>query len=384
MLCMKKVLILGCNGITDFIVPGIMGIAAITEIIIASRDKAECDKLRNKYSGKGPRITTARMDIENEQGTRMMLSITNPDIIVNLLPIRYCMTVMKLALENNADYIDGGLYECGQGDLLAKQFSLFAEFRSASKTVITGCSFSPALLTSLVKNAMQDGYDAVTSADFYEINLTTDEPGEAVALEDGKIVKYDAQSVKTKLDGDYGQFTGTSLYLADSPVIQDFIKEIPGIPNVRYFVSYEADEEVDYTPELTRLGMLSDEPLEVAPGVSISPKEFWEKLLESRKTEKKLEGACGAGVLVEGSYRGMPKKEFVYFTSDNDKCMADYGMTSLMLFNSYALLSGVTLLCMDRWGGKKGVFTPIAFDSEQFISGMRSHGLYFHTKEIGN
>ena len=380
MVVMKKILILGCNGITDFIVPKIMGIAAITEIIIASRDKAECDKLRNRFSGKGPRITTARMDIENEQGTRMMLSITNPDIIVNLLPIKYCMTVMKLALEVKADYIDGGLYECGEGDLLSKQFSLFAEFRSAQKTAITGCSFSPALLTSLVKNAMND-YDALASAEFYEVNLSADEPGEAVALEDGKVVKYDAQSVSIKLDENFGQFKGTSLYLSDNPVIQDFIKEIPGVPNVKYYVSYEAEEEEDFTPELTRLGMLSDEPVQITPEVSISPKQFWEKLLESRKTEKTINGVCGAGVVVEGTYRGTPKKEFVYFTSDNDLCMEQYGMTSMMLYNSYALLSGVTLLCMGRWD-KKGVFTPIAFDSEQFISGIRNNGLYFQTKEL--
>ena len=381
MVCMKKILVLGCNGITDFIVPKIMGIAAITEIIIASRNKAECDALKNKYSGKGPRITTARMDIENEQGTRMMLSITNPDIIVNLLPIKYCMTVMKLALEVGADYIDGGLYECGKGDLLSKQFSLFAEFRSTQKTAITGCSLSPALLTSLVKNAMQEGYDAITSAEFYEVNLSADEPGEAVSLEDGKVVKHESKSVSIKLDENFGQFKGTSLYLSDSPVIQDFIKEIPGVPNVRYYVSYEAQEEEDFTPELTRLGMLSDEPVQITPEVSISPKQFWEKLVESRKTEKTVNGVCGAGVVVEGTYRGSAKKEFVYFTSDNDKCMEDYGMTSIMMFNAYALLSGVTLLCMGRWD-KKGVFTPIAFDSEQFVSGIRNNGLYFQSKTL--
>ena len=127
--------------------------------------------------------------------------------------------------------------------------------------------------------------------------------------------------------------------------------------------------------------MLSDEPVQITPEVSISPKQFWEKLLESRKTEKTINGVCGAGVVVEGTYRGTPKKEFVYFTSDNDLCMEQYGMTSMMLYNSYALLSGVTLLCMGRWD-KKGVFTPIAFDSEQFISGIRNNGLYFQTKEL--
>ena len=102
---MKKVLILGCNAITEFIVPRLTGLATISEIIIASRDKAECDELRKKYSGKGARITTARVDLDNEQGTKMMLSITNPDLIVNLAPAELSLKVMKLALEAGTDYI---------------------------------------------------------------------------------------------------------------------------------------------------------------------------------------------------------------------------------------------------------------------------------------
>ena len=53
----------------------------------------------------------------------------------------------------------------------------------------------------------------------------------------------------------------------------------------------------------------------------------------------------------------------------------------MMMINAYALLSGVTLLCMGRWD-KKGVFTPIAFDSEQFVSGIRNNGLYFQSKTL--
>ena len=124
---MKKVLILGCNAITEFIVPRLTGLATISEIIIASRDKAECDELRKKYSGKGARITTARVDLDNEQGTKMMLSITNPDLIVNLAPAELSLKVMKLALEAGTDYIDGVLYDWENGNLLSKQFEHFAE-----------------------------------------------------------------------------------------------------------------------------------------------------------------------------------------------------------------------------------------------------------------
>ena len=378
---MKKVLILGCNAVTEFIVPRLTGLPTISEIIIASRDKAECDELRKKYSGNGARITTARVDLDNEQGTKMMLSITNPDLVVSLADAKHSLKIMKLALGAGADYIDGVLYDWENGNLLSKQFEHFAEFRSAGKMAVAGCAMRPAVLAALVKNAMRDGFDVVNSADFYEINLTTDEPIDAVYVEEGKIVKKESKSESIKLDKSFGEFAGNSLYLTDSQVVQDFVSEIPGVPNVRYFVSYEEEVQEDYTPELTKLGMLSEEPVEVFPGVKISPKDFWQKLIESRKTEKALSGSCGVGVVVEGTFRGAPRKEFYYITGDNDKCMEEYGMSPISLYDAYAMLSGITLICSGRWA-KSGVFTPAAFEADLFINSIKSNGLVIDPKEM--
>ncbi|MBR5386003.1 MAG: hypothetical protein IK142_00305, partial [Clostridiales bacterium] len=130
-----------------------------------------------------------------------------------------------------------------------------------------------------------------------------------------------------------------------------------------------------------KFGMLSEEPIEVFPGVKISPKDFWNLLLESRKTEKVLAGACGAGVVVEGTFRGAAKKEFIYFTGDNDKCMEENGMSSMGLFDAYAMLSGITLICSGRWA-KSGVFTPAAFEPDLFINGIKTAGLKIESKAM--
>ena len=381
---MKKVLILGCNGITEFIVPRMMNIPAVDEIIIASRDKAECDELRKKYSGKGPRITTARVDLENEQGTKMMLSITNPDIIISLVPADHSVTVMKLALETGADYIDGALYECGSGDLLSKQFSLFGEFRSASKMAVVGCGMNPALLTALVRVAMKDDFDTVDKVDVLEVNLSTEDISdlEAFKIEGGKKIDAKALDDTLVLDADYGEFKGRKLLLNSSPVTMDFLKEIPGVQDVRSFATSETEEEPDYTEELNKLGMLSDVPVKLTPDFSISPREFWEKYQESMKKEVLLSGKCGAGVVLTGRSKGEPKKEFIYFTGDNDKSTEEYGMPAQKLFDAHALISGISLICSGRWL-KAGVFTPAAFDADIFVNGIKSSGLEINTKIIG-
>ena len=380
---MKKVLILGCNGITEFIVPRLVDTAAVDEIIIASRDKAECDELRKKYSGKGARITTARVDLENVQGTKMMISITNPDLIVSLVPEEYSLTVMKLALETGADYIDGALYNWDSGDLLSKQFGMFGEFRSSARMAVVGCGMNPAIFTSLSRIAMRDDFDTVNEINVIEVNLSTEDAseGDAFMIKDGKRVDVKASDVSLELGIDYGEFEGKKLYLQGSPVTQDFLKEIPGVQNVGCFVSSEVEEEPDYTEELNKLGMLSDVPVMITPEVSISPREFWEKYKESMKKETSLSGKCGAGIVIKGRYRGEEKSELIYFKGDNDKCAQEYDMPSEKLFDAYALLNGIKLICSGRWL-KSGVFTPAAFDADLFINGIKSSGLEIKTRVL--
>ncbi len=372
---MKKVLILGCNGITEYIVPKLLEVPAVEEIIIASRDKAECDEFKKQYSGGKTRITTARVDLDNEQGTRMMLSIVNPDLIVNLIPEKFSLTVMKLALENDADYIDGNLYNWRDGDLLAEQFSLFEQFREKNKAAITGCCTDPAILTSIARQAARDDFDSVDSAEFYEINLIEDldVKSDAVYITGGKQASCPALSEKISAGDSFEPFAGMNLFLSDRPVVRDYIKEIPGITEVRCYVSCDVTELPDYTEELNKIGMLSDEPVEILPGVTLSPRRFWE-LYQNQKTAaagKSLGRVCGAGVTLTGTKSGSALREFIYFTGDNKKSQDDYKMPAMKLFDACAILAGIKLMIAGKWL-KNGVFTPTAFDPDMLIRELRS------------
>jgi len=371
---MNKILIFGCTPAAEFIVDRLIEVGGINEICIVDRDKAKCDEVKKKHTSTKIRITTARADLSNAEGTKMMLSITQPELIVNLAPAEYTMSVMKMALETGADYIDGNLYNC-DGDLLSEQFSMFGQFRQKGNTAIAGCGLNPSLLTSLVRQALYESYDNITSADIFGLNLAVDEfvQGEAAVVKEGDVAKIDRLSCTLKLE--FGETPEQILYPDDSPVVRDFLMEIPDIPNVRYFRSFEKNEEDDDDTELAdKLGMLSDEPLEIADGISISPRQFWIKLKQSKKVEKKLAGFCAAGALIKGIKAGEEKTELIAVKNDNDKAMADYGMTGKQLFDAYAMLAGVVLLCNGRWK-RPGVFTAAAFNPEIIMSEIKRHGL---------
>ena len=375
---MNKVLLLGCNKTTELILPGIMRIAAVSEIIIAAKDKAECDELRKKYSGTGPRITTARVDLDNIPGVKMMLSITNPDLIVNISSPEICKTVMELALGTDADYIDSFLYECGKGDLLSSQFELFGEFRNKGRMAIAGCSLDPSVFTAVIRSSLREDFDAVDSVDIVKLNLDIEDTdaADAAVISNGELIRADALALGDKAPS----ADGVKLRLSDSAATQSILREIPGIPEVRCYVSYADKKQADYTEELNRLGMLSDEPLEIFPGVSISPREFWEKLVLSRKEPDTLKGSCETYLTVKGKYRGSDKKKSVRIKGDNDECFEKYGLSFREYLDAMALLNGVRLLCSGKWT-KSGVFTPSVFDPDTFVSGLKSNGVEFEINE---
>lgn len=379
---MKKVLILGCTGATDFIVSYLINSNGISEICICDPDKAKCDEIRKNHAGSRVRISTARADLANEAGTRMMLSIVQPEVIVNMSPSRFTITVMKLALEIGADYIDQDLFKPGEGGLLSEQFNYFGDFRSKGKMAVVGCAMNPSVITSLVRKAMRDEFEKINSVDFVEINLDINKESiiPAKYIEAGEVME--CPEAQISMVGLFPEVGTNTVSIANNVVVEDFIKEIPEVSNVRYFTSFvkEAEEE-DYTEILEKIGMLSDEKIEITPEVSISPKEFWKLMKDSNKKEAVLDGKCLTGVIMKGIKFGTEKTAFAYIIGDNDKCLEKYNMSATEVWDAYAILSGTVLICNGKWN-KMGVFSPVAFDPELLIHDLRGKGLKFEWANV--
>lgn len=387
---MKKILIIGVTEITKIIVPVLCSDAKYaTEICIAAPNKSECDFFKQKYAGSVVRITTARLDPANEAGTRMMLSINQPELIVNLMPPETSISIMKHALECGAYYIDTSLFEWNSGAVLSKQFELFGEFRNKDLTAICGCAFNPAVLTSFVRLASKKRFDSLDSADVIEVNMTAAseisdvrdlirsadfkaETEKAICISDGKRMEVDPLSLKTNRElNDIGMKT---LYLLNNPIVEDFLKEIPEVPNVRYFSTYEKKSDA-IMDALMKTGMLSDKPIEIQ-GVKIAPIDFLSKVMPVENTKKIPEGKSLAGVVVSGKWRGQDKTIFICICGDNAESFEKYGVSAAGYFDAQALLGGIKLICTDKWK-KPGVFTACAFDPDLLLERMKKDGFYY-------
>lgn len=391
---MKKIVLLGCNDKTRAIVPILCKDASITsEICIASRDKSKCDEIRNKYQGSPVRISTARVDLSNESGTRMMLTIAQPDMLVNLTEASFSPIIMRLCLEIGVPYVDGTLFDIGAGDLLSRQFEFFGDFRKKNLTAVVGCDFNPAGITSLVRDAMVDEFDSIESADIVEMAPKTaakkmtikelvesaddgDVGPQAVYMEQGKRVEAPANSVKVscKLPGSDVQ----DFYAKDNLIVQDFLKELPDVPTVRYFTTSTGSKpDTTILDDLSKYGLLSKTPVEI-DGVKIAPLDFVSKVLEdydfnSSNSDVSEESApknkrYGMGIILTGKKKDKTKTSMIYI-KDIAKC------------NAYSVIAGIRSVANNKWN-RAGVFTPCAFNPSIMLESMKRDGFSYEVIDV--
>lgn len=387
---MRKLLILGCNELTEVIISNLsLTTQFCSEIILADVDKSACDELRKKYSNTPVRITSARVDLNNEAGVKMMLSISQPELIVNLLPSEMALKAMHVALDIGLPYIDNTLCDWNNGELLSRQFELFGEFRERKLVAVSGCSFNPAMITTLVRIASEKRFDSVNSADIIEINLNQDKGASDIksflksrdvkakttsALMISNGVKKEVPPLSQKFKREFPDIGTRTLYLLNNPIVDDFSKEISDIPNVRYFSTYKR-KSTALLDTLEKIGMLSETPVEIN-GVSIAPIDFLSKVMPMDSTNEELTGKSGVGIILSGKSGGEDKTVMIYTVLDNEECIRRHGVNVPSYLNALTILEGIKLMCSGKWN-KFGVFTACAYDPELMLGLMRKDGLRY-------
>jgi len=206
--------------------------------------------------------------------------------------------------------------------------------------------------------------------------------GSVYFVEGGKLKALDADTLKAKSG------SGKQVVPANSPVVTDFVKEIPDVPSVRYFepdtapavktVHKAPQEQIDL---LKSLGLLSDKPVKVGD-VSVAPidlvAEVLPKMNTGRRAEDKPAATAKGKYVLEIYITGeKDKKELTKCYSielDNEDCMKKYNVDAEEYLEGTAIIAAVKLMCNDKWK-KPGVFSTASFDSKIFFDALEAEGI---------
>ena len=414
---MKRVLILGCNEITKRLLTDLCRHRSYaSDICLASRQKQDCDELKNLAASMGVRVVTSGIDMNNVEGAMMMVKIFAPDLVVNLLPPDLALEAMNLAVKAKADYIDGALFGVpdipSPTSLLSKQFKMFAEFQHNGKTAVCGAGFVPGAVNTIIRRAAAvdfrkiDRIDIVSvsgekvssqTGDKSEIDDTlysedvkapeavnyTGPVKKVFYIENGKII----ETLPLSMEG--SSASGSKVYLASSPMITDLLKEIPDVNNARYYKLGRKPSKEHVAPKekldlLEELGLLSEKPVkvgnvEVAPVdllAAILPKMTANPSAAADNVEIKAKGIASYEIYISGKSKRDDKdiiRSYI-IKGDNDKAYEKYNVNAFDQMKGSALIAGVKMMCRDKWK-KPGVFTPAAFDYDFYFNALTLEGI---------
>ena len=110
---MKRTLIIGCGGVATVAIHKCCQNSEIfEEIMIASRTKSKCDKLKAQLDGKTKTIIhTAQVDADNVEELVALMKDFQPEVVLNLALPYQDLKIMDACLEAGCHYVDTANYE---------------------------------------------------------------------------------------------------------------------------------------------------------------------------------------------------------------------------------------------------------------------------------
>ena len=110
---MSRLLIIGCGGVASVAIHKCCQNSEVFEdIMIASRTKSKCDKLKAELDGKTKtKISTAQVDADNVEELVALIKGYQPDAVLNVALPYQDLTIMDACLETGVHYIDTANYE---------------------------------------------------------------------------------------------------------------------------------------------------------------------------------------------------------------------------------------------------------------------------------
>lgn len=389
----KKTLIIGAGGVASVAVHKCCQNSAVfPEIMIASRTKEKCDRLKEaalKKTGSATKITTARLDAMDVQATAALITQYGADLVLNLALPYQDLAIMDACLAAGADYVDTANYE--PEDTAKFEYKWQWEYREkyvqAGITALLGSGFDPGVTSVFSAYALKHYFDEINSIDILDCNggdhgypfATNFNPeinirevsARGSYWENGKWVETAPMEIKREYD--FPQVGKKDMYLLHHEEIESLALNIPGIQRIRFFMTF-GQSYLTHLKCLENVGMTSIEPIDFE-GRQIIPLQFLKAVLPDPSTlGPRTKGKTNIGCIFQGKKDGSPKTIYIYNVCDHAECFREVGSQAVAYTTGVPAMIGAMMLQTGAWKGS-GVFNIEEFDPDPFMEALNMWGL---------
>jgi saccharopine dehydrogenase-like NADP-dependent oxidoreductase len=403
----KNVLIIGAGGVAHV---AAHKCAANNDVLgnicIASRTRDKCDdiidsvKKKEHLKDKTKRLYSRRINALNVPAMVKLIKDTESSIVINLAQAYVNMSVLEACIETGAAYMDTAIHE--EPNKVCEDPPWYANYewkrrdrcKEKGISAVLGCGFDPGVVNAWCALAKKKYFDVIETIDILDVNagshgkyFATNFDPEINFREFKKVWtwinrKWISEKVHSiKKTYDFPVVGKQPVYLNGHDELHSLSKNIDA-DSIRFWMGF-SDHYINVFTVLTKLGLTSEKPIELAAGVQVVPLKVLKALLpDPSSLAPNYTGKTCIGNFIKGKKDGKNKKIFIYNTCDHADCYKELESQAISYTAGVPPAAAAILIAQGVWDIKTMVNVE-ELDPEPFIGLLDTMGLPTVVQETG-
>lgn len=389
---MSKVLIIGAGGVGSVVAHKCaLNSSVFTEIMLASRTKAKCDKIAAEIKEMhGVQIATAQVDADIVAETVLLIKRFQPKLLINVALPYQDLTLMEACLATGVHYLDTANYEPKD---VAKfeyswQWAYQERFKEAGLMALLGCGFDPGVTQVYTAYANKHHFDEMHYLDIIDCNAG--DHGKAFATnfnpeinireitqpgrywENGEWVEIPAMSIHKPIE--YPGIGPKESYVLYHEELESLVKNFPTLKRARFWMTF-GQAYITHLNVLENVGMTSIKPIKFQ-GMDVVPLEFLKAVLPAPDSlGENYSGQTSIGCQIKGIKDGEEKTYYVWNNCDHAECYREVKAQAVSYTTGVPAMIGAMLMLTNEEWLKPGVFNVEELNPDPFMDLLNQHGL---------
>ncbi len=388
---MATVLIIGAGGVGSVVAHKCaMNSDVFTNIILASRTKAKCDRIAAEIKElHGVTIQTAQVDADVVSETVALIRSCNPKLVINVALPYQDLPIMDACLEAGVHYMDTANYEPKD---VAKfeyswQWAYRERFEQACLMALLGCGFDPGATQVFMAYANKHHFDRMDYLDIVDCNAGNH--GKAFATnfnpeinireitqpgrywENGEWVEIPAMSIHKPIE--YPEIGPRESYVLYHEELESLVKNFPTLKRARFWMTF-GQAYLTHLEVLQNVGMTRIDSVKFQ-GMDIVPLEFLKAVLPAPDSlGENYTGQTSIGCQIKGIKDGADRTYYIWNNCDHAETYKEVRGQAVSYTTGVPAMIGAMLMLTGVWM-KPGVWNCEELDPDPFIEQMNKQGL---------
>jgi saccharopine dehydrogenase (NAD+, L-lysine forming) len=368
---MANVLIIGAGGVGSVVAHKCaMNVTEFTDITLASRTKAKCDKIAAEIETMhGVRIKTAQVDADVVAEVVALIEQVKPFMVINVALPYQDLPIMDACLATKTHYLDTANYEPKE----VAKFEYSWQWAGATQVFTAYAAkhqFDEMHYLDIIDcNAGNHGKAFATNFN-PEINIREiTQPGRY--WEDGEWVEIPAMSIHKPIT--YPEIGPRESYVLYHEELESLVKNFPTLKRARFWMTF-GQAYLTHLEVLQNVGMTRIDPVKFN-GMDIVPLEFLKAVLPAPDSlGENYTGQTSIGCQIKGVKDGQERTYYIWNNCDHAETYKEVRGQAVSYTTGVPAMIGAMLMIRGEWL-RPGVWNCEELNPDPFIEQMNQQGL---------